>query len=479
MFCAGAVLLAVAGAQKIGTHVQEVHPEVEFFECSSSGCEQQTKSVVLDSNWRWIHNGQYTNCYKDSAWDPNLCPDPVTCAKNCHLDGAGAQQYADTYGIHSYGQGVKMDFVTETQYGTNFGSRVYMMDNEREYKLFKLLNREFSLTVDMARMPCGLNGAVYFVEMDKDGGVQRSGGTNEAGAQYGTGYCDAQCPHDMKFINGAANIVEWNATSNPPVGKNGICCAEMDIWEANSRAAAYTPHPCNITGPHPCEGTECGDNEKGERYAGVCDKDGCDFNSWRMGQKGFFGRHGSFDVDSTLPVTVVTQFITSDGTDAGDLIDIRRFYIQDGKVISNSNSSVAGVSGSSVTDGFCSAQKAAFGDLDDFTKKGGLKAMGDALRRGMVLVMSLWDDSLSEMLWLDAAYPENRDPSEPGVSRGPCKASTGKPDYVRAKYPTADVKYEDIKFGPIGTTQLAASSGGSDDEFGDDRRLSHIDDLHI
>ena len=25
----------------------------------------QVKSVVLDSNWRWIHNGQYTNCYKE------------------------------------------------------------------------------------------------------------------------------------------------------------------------------------------------------------------------------------------------------------------------------------------------------------------------------------------------------------------------------------------------------------------------------
>ena len=24
------------------------------------------------------------------------------------------------------------------------------------------------------------------------------------------------------------------------------CCAEMDIWEANSMATAYTPHPCNL-----------------------------------------------------------------------------------------------------------------------------------------------------------------------------------------------------------------------------------------
>merc|ERR1711920_1006304 len=29
--------------------------------------------------------------------------------------------------------------------------------------------------------------------------------TNTAGAPYGTGYCDAQCPADVKFIAGEAN----------------------------------------------------------------------------------------------------------------------------------------------------------------------------------------------------------------------------------------------------------------------------------
>ena len=31
----------------------------------------------------------------------------------------------------------------------------------------------------------------------------------KAGAEFGTGYCDAQCPHDIKFINGEANLVDW------------------------------------------------------------------------------------------------------------------------------------------------------------------------------------------------------------------------------------------------------------------------------
>jgi hypothetical protein len=46
-----------------------------------------------------------------------------------------------------------------------------------------------------------LNGALYFVSMDADGGMSKYSG-NKAGAKYGTGYCDSQCPRDLKFING-------------------------------------------------------------------------------------------------------------------------------------------------------------------------------------------------------------------------------------------------------------------------------------
>ena len=46
-------------------------------------------------------------------------------------------------------------------------------------------------------------------------------------------------------------------------------------------------------------------------YQGVCDKDGCDFNSWRLGDQKFYGRGArDFKVDSRKKVTVVTQFIT-------------------------------------------------------------------------------------------------------------------------------------------------------------------------
>jgi cellulose 1,4-beta-cellobiosidase len=37
--------------------------------------------------------------------------------------------------------------------------------------------------------------------MAKDGGMAQYP-TNKAGAAYGVGYCDSQCPRDLKFING-------------------------------------------------------------------------------------------------------------------------------------------------------------------------------------------------------------------------------------------------------------------------------------
>ena len=53
----------------------------------------------------------------------------------------------------------------------------------------------------------------------------------------------------------------------------------QDIWEANSISAAYTPHPCQPEGYTPCTNpVDCGSGD-GDRYSGLCDKDGCDYNS--------------------------------------------------------------------------------------------------------------------------------------------------------------------------------------------------------
>ena len=46
--------------------------------------------------------------------------------------------------------------------------------------MFNLVGNEFTFDVDMNQLPCGLNGALYFVSMP-----QKGQGT--PGAKYGTG----------------------------------------------------------------------------------------------------------------------------------------------------------------------------------------------------------------------------------------------------------------------------------------------------
>jgi cellulose 1,4-beta-cellobiosidase len=183
-----------------------------------------------------------------------------------------------------------------------------------------------------------------------------------------------------------------------------------------------------------------------------------------MGDMSFYGQGPTFDVDTTKPMTVVTQFLTHDGTDTGDLSEIRRFYVQDGRVIENSQATTLGPDGgNSVTDGFCSKQKVAFNDIDDFALKGGLKKMGEALDRGMVLVLSLWDDSQVNMLWLDATYPTDVPPSTPGVMRGPCPGGrNSEPEYLRTTTPDSQVSFSQIKVGTIGSTTSSGRRMSSD-----------------
>jgi len=121
-------------------------------------------------------------------------------------------------------------------------------------------------------------------------------------------------------------------------------------------------------------------------------------------------------------------------------------------VIGNSNSSVPGVQGNSITDKFCSDQKVAFQDPDDHKAKGGLQKMGEALDRGMVLALSIWDDGATEMRWLDSVFPPDEPPSRPGVLRGPCDGSTSNPEYLRTTHSSASVKYMNIRHGEIGST---------------------------
>jgi len=440
--------LACAAAQQPGSLKAEAHPKLSVSTCTTSGgCTSQDKEVVIDQNWRWIHKvGQPVNCYKGNKWDETLCPDPKTCAANCET-GAASTEYTSTYGVTASGDELKLDFVTEGPYSKNVGSRNYLMDDESHYYMFKLKNKEFTFDVDVSKLPCGLNGALYFVQMDADGGMAKNP-TNKAGAKFGTGYCDAQCPQDLKFINGEANILNWtSAGPDTGTGHYGACCAEMDIWEANSISTAYTAHSCSSDGHMRCEGDDCG-NDVDNRFKGVCDKNGCDVQTFRLGEKSFFGPGAT--VDSSKKVTVVTQFITDDGTDTGALKEIRRHYVQNGKKIDTPELNVGAKSFNSISDDFCAAEVGLFKDNTNFLQKGGLKAMDAAMEKGMVLVLSLWDDHKVDMLWLDSTYPVGG--TAPGNARGTCSVDSGKPADLEKNHADSSVTFSNVRSGDIGST---------------------------
>ena len=98
----------------------------------------------------------------------------------------------------------------------------------------------------------------------------------------------------------------------------------------------------------------------------------------------------------------------------------------------------------------CSAHKQVFGDTNDFKAKGGMSGMSKALDKGMVLVMSLWDDHAADMLWLDSTYPKTK--TSLGGPRGSCATSSGDPNEVERVDANAYVEYANIRVGEIGST---------------------------
>jgi cellulose 1,4-beta-cellobiosidase len=213
-----------------------------------------------------------------------------------------------------------------------------------------------------------------------------------------------------------------------------------------------------------CEGDACGGTYSTDRYGGTCDPDGCDFNSYRMGNTGFYGPGKTVDTNSKF--TVVTQFLTNTGTASGIMNEIKRFYVQNGVVIPNSQSTISGISGNSVTESFCTEQKAVFNNTNTWDEHGGWASMTSAMNDGMVLVMSLWDDYYANMLWLDSDYPTTADPSTPGIARGTCSTSSGVPATIESCESSAYVIYSNIKVGAInstfsGTTSSTGSSSST------------------
>jgi len=91
-----------------------------------------------------------------------------------------------------------------------------------------------------------------------------------------------------------------------------------------------------------------------------------DFNPYRLGVKDFYGKGKT--VDTSKPFTVVTQFIGSGST----LSEIKRYYVQNGKVIENPQPTTPGITGNTITQEWCDAEnKANKEDVYPFKDHGG------------------------------------------------------------------------------------------------------------
>ncbi|KAI0118579.1 glycoside hydrolase family 7 protein [Hypoxylon sp. NC0597] len=431
---AAGLLVSRAAAQGIGN--TETHPRLTTEKCTiKGGCVRQNTSIVLDASFHDLRQANGTgSCggYR-GKFSKELCPDHEACAKNCVFDGADYE----ASGVRADGSALTLKMYRELDGNvTAVSPRVYLLDAQGEdYEVLFVKKGELSFDVDVSKLVCGMNGALYLAEMNKTGA--RSA-LNPAGARYGTGYCDAQCPV-LPFIDGVANI-----------DSKGACCNEMDLWEANSLASTFTAHVCAQPGVFQCSGDECGS-------LGVCEKSGCAYNTWKLGNQSFYGPNTApsssnanptkFTVDTTRPFTVVTQFLTSDNPSPisfGALNEVRRLYVQDGVVIENAPVVDPYMPpGDSLRMSHCQASAALFDDL------GGLTTTGHALDRGMVLALSIWNDDKQFMNWLDAG------------KAGPCTYQEGDPEVIRQKRPDTSVTFSNIRWGELGSTYGNGTTGFS------------------
>jgi hypothetical protein len=105
------------------------------------------------------------------------------------------------------------------------------------------------------------------------------------------------------------------------------------------------------------------------------------FNTCARGAKSFYGRGTGYQLDSTQRFTVVTGFVTVDGTDNGEL---REMHSASTSRTAAPPSSRRSADSNCLSDGFCNFYGQSNG-------QGGVSyGMSQGMRRGMVLSMSMW-----------------------------------------------------------------------------------------
>lgn len=214
-----ATLLGLAVAQTPGSGTEN-HPSLKTWKCTKAGgCTEKNSYVVIDSASHWIHqkNNTALGCGNwGSAADPTACPDKETCAQNCIMEPIS--DYKNN-AIYTNGGELKLDMFNQA--GSTSSPRLYLLgEDKKNYEMLQLTGGELAFDVDVSRLPCGMNGALYLSEMRADGG--RSA-LNPGGATYGTGYCKSRTGY--KVVDGAlrsrpissVDCVEANSTTYSPV----------------------------------------------------------------------------------------------------------------------------------------------------------------------------------------------------------------------------------------------------------------------
>ncbi|KAK4203477.1 family 7 putative glycoside hydrolase [Triangularia verruculosa] len=441
-------------AQKKG-HVQpENHPPFQWTKCTSPGnCTTINAEVVLDANWRWVHDEKQRTCVElgpdgTQWWDANVCDlgdegvgTTNNCTSKCMLEGAG--NYSAFYGITAVNNTLTQKLVTRFEFATTVGSRLFLLEGREKYQMFTLLGNELSFDVDLSTVGCGINAALYFVAMDADGGVERHKPYNHAGAEYGTGYCDGWCQDRQRFVAGKAatnkrdgSLREWRS--------DGACCPEFAVWDSNAHAFAMSSHICEHDDYNPCDGPYCkpGYIDPDDRAAPPqCARYGCQYNPYRMGVREFYGK-GKV-VDTTKRFTVVTRWEEDRQY---------QFFIQDGKRIDVPGPTLEGLpKKAGLTEEMCATQADVFSERYSWAEHGGWAThRRQVLDRPMVLVMSIdANDYFTWNAWLDSTLA----PELPvGSERGPCSVENNDPLTVQASNSQAKVVWSNIRFGLIGST---------------------------
>lgn len=191
-------LATLAVTQHVSDKVQEHHPVLVTWKCTNeAGCKPRKSGIVIDELRRPLYqvNAPTLGCGIAGRPNATVCPDAATCQANCAMDGIS--NYS-TVGVSTSGSNL---YLRQLQAGSlaKLTPRVYLLaQGEDLYETMNLVGQEFSFEVDVSKLPCGMNGALYFSEMKQDGGKSS---LNTAGPKFGTGYCDAQC-HVPAFIDG-------------------------------------------------------------------------------------------------------------------------------------------------------------------------------------------------------------------------------------------------------------------------------------